>query len=106
MINLGLILKAAFKNIDNTETYEAVKDYLVNLAEKNVPGRVLGLYTSFIKVYEVLKLSCKNLALRIKNTPNTLDNYCLQQGLNAIIAIAKKVQDDAEEMAKIAGITL
>lgn len=106
MINLGLILKTAFKNIDNTETYETAKSFLVNLAKNKVPNRVLGLYTVFIKAYEVLKLSCKNLALKVKNSENQLDNYCLKQGLSAVIAIAKKVQDDALEMAKLAGITL
>ena len=105
-INLITFIKAAFKNVDNTETYEVAKTYLVNLALKNVPTRILALYTGFIKVYEGLKTSCKTLALKVKNSDTQLDNYCLKQGLQAIKAIANKVVDDADSVAKIAGITL
>lgn len=105
-INLITFIKAAFKNVDNTETYNTAKTYLVNLASKNVPTRILALYTGFIKVYEILKTSCKKLALKVKNSDNELDNYCLKQGLEAVKAIAKKIIEDADTMASIAGITL
>lgn len=105
-MNLGLIIKAAFKNIDNTETYDVAKGFLLNLVESKVPSKITGLYVFFIKAYEVLKFSCKQLAERVKASPNTLDNYCLTQGLKAVLAITKKVQEDANAMANLAGISL
>lgn len=105
-MNLGLIIKAAFKNIDNTETYDVAKDFLINLVESKVPSRVTGMYMFFIKAYEVLKFSCRKLAEKVKSSPNTLDNYCLTQGLKAVLAITKKVQEDAKAMADLAGISL
>src|SRR5574344_1681901 len=105
-INLVTFIKAAFKNYDNTETYNTAKTYLVNLASKNVPTRILALYTGFIKVYEILKTSCKKLALKVKNSDNELDNYCLKQGLQAVKTITNIILKDVESMANTAGITL
>ena len=105
-INLVTFIKAAFKSYDNTETYASVETYLTNLASKNVPTRILALYTGFIKMYESLKDSCKNLALKVKNSPNQLDNYCLKQGLQAIKALCNTILKDVDNMAKTAGITL
>src|SRR5574344_1438346 len=105
-INLIKFIKAAFKNVDNTETYKSVQDYLLNLAKNNVPTRVLSLYTGFIKVYEILKTSCKKLALKVKNSDNELDNYCLKQGLQAVKTITNIILKDVESMANTAGITL
>lgn len=105
-MNIFTFLQSAFKNVDNMETYQVAKEYLEALVAHKVPTKILTLYTVFIKGYEALKASCKLLAIRVKNSPNQLDNFCLQQGLKAVKAIAEKVSNDVDDMAKLAGIEL
>lgn len=70
------------------ELWNVLEPFIINLAEKNVPKYIRKLYENLAKVAQPALDSLKKLKEKIKTSPNALDNYCFNQGVNAIETFA------------------
>lgn len=70
------------------ELWNVLEPFIINLAEKNVPKYIRKLYENLAKVAQPALDSLKKLKEKIKTSPNALDDYCFNQGVNAIETFA------------------
>lgn len=70
------------------ELWYVLEPFIINLAEKNVPRYIRKLYENLTKTTQPVLDSLKKLKEKIKTSPNALDDYCFNQGVNAIETFA------------------
>jgi isoleucyl-tRNA synthetase len=80
------------------ELWDVIEPFVINLAEKNVPKYVTKLYENLAKVAQPAIDSLYKLKEKIKTSPNALDDYCFNQGVNAIESFAKHLLEAVEKL--------
>ena len=66
--------------------------------KKNVPTSITKLYENLAKYAQPTIDSLFKLKEKIKNTPNELDDYCFNQGVNAIETFANYLFEKVREL--------
>ncbi len=70
------------------ELWDLIQPFVLKLVEKNVPKYITKLYENLAKYTKPAIDSLFKLKEKIKTTPNELDNYCFNQGVDAIETFA------------------
>ena len=65
-----------------------IQPFVFRLLKKNVPTTITKLYENLAKYTQPAIDSLFKLKEKIKNSPNELDDYCFNQGVNAIESFA------------------
>jgi hypothetical protein len=77
------------KNWKNLNTvWNLIEPFILKLVEKNVPNWVTKLYENLAKYSQPAIDSLFKLKEKIKESPTAVDNYCFNQGVNALEAFA------------------
>jgi hypothetical protein len=83
-------LKSFFKTWKNTNlTWAIIEPFVLKLIEKKVPTAVTKLYENLAKYSQPAITSLESLKAKIKASPNSLDDYCFNQGVDALESFAK-----------------
>ena len=75
------------------ELWDLLEPFVINLAEKNVPKYIT-------KATQPALDSLKKLKEKIKTSPNALDDYCFNQGVNAIETFANHLLTVVADLRK------
>ena len=65
-----------------------IQPFVFRLLKKNVPTTITKLYENLAKYTQPAIDSLFKLKGKIQNSPNELDDYCFNQGVNAIESFA------------------
>ena len=65
-----------------------IEPFVLKLVEKQVPTWVTKLYENLARYSQPAITSLESLKLKIKTSPNKLDDYCFNQGVNALESFA------------------
>ena len=65
-----------------------IQPFILKLLKKNVPTSITKLYENLAKYTQPAIDSLLKLKGKIQNSPNELDDYCFNQGVNAIESFA------------------
>lgn len=93
-----LTLLKNWKNI--SEVWKLIEPFVLNLVKKQVPKLITKLYENLAKYTEPVINSLFNLKEKINQTPSELDNYCFEQGVNALDSFANYLQGVVENLRK------
>lgn len=61
-----------------------IEPFAINLIKKEVPKRIVRLYENLAKFTQPAINSLLKLKEKAKETPNELDDYCFNQGVDAL----------------------
>ncbi len=75
-----------------------IEPYVLKLVEKSVPKYITKLYENLAKYAQPAIESLEKLKEKIKTSPNALDDYCFNQGVNAIEAFANYLLEAVNEL--------
>ena len=78
--------------------WAAIQPFVLNLLQKKVPSSVTKLYENLAKYTQPAIDSLFKLKEKIKNSPNELDDFCFNQGVNAIETFAKHLLNSVEKL--------
>lgn len=82
-------LLAVFSNWKNINViWSIIEPFVMNLAKKKVPATITKLYENLAKFTQPAVDSLFKLKSKIKESPNSLDDYCFSQGVNALDSFA------------------
>lgn len=82
-------IKSFFTTWKNTNlTWAIIEPFVLKLIEKKVPTTVTKLYENLAKYSQPAITSLESLKNKIRKSPNSLDDYCFAQGVNAIESFA------------------
>lgn len=87
-ITMSLLSKVKNWKVLN-ELWDVIQPFVLKLVDKNVPKYITKLYENLAKYTKPAIDSLFALKEKIKTTPNELDNYCFNQGVDAIESFAK-----------------
>lgn len=73
---------------DFSAIWAVVQPFILKLINKKVPTSITKLYENLAKYTQPAIDSLFKLKEKIKNSPNELDDYCFNQGVNAIETFA------------------
>ncbi len=92
-------LLSVFKNWkDFNALWSAIQPFVLKLLQKNVPNSVTKLYENLAKHTQPAIDSLFKLKEKIKNSPNELDDFCFNQGVNAIETFANHLLNSVEKL--------
>jgi hypothetical protein len=75
-----------------------IEPFVLNLIKKQVPGTITKLYENLAKFTQPAIDSLFKLKNKIKDTPNSLDDYCFNQGVNALDSFANYLLGTVEKL--------
>jgi hypothetical protein len=75
-----------------------IEPFVLNLIKKQVPGSITKLYENLAKFTQPAIDSLFKLKNKIKDTPNSLDDYCFNQGVAALDSFAKYLLGTVEKL--------
>lgn len=75
-----------------------IQPFVLKLIKKNVPNSITKLYENLAKYTQPAIDSLFKLKEKIKNSPNELDDYCFNQGVNAIETFANYLLEKVREL--------
>lgn len=78
--------------------WAVIQPFILKLIKKNVPNSITKLYENLAKYAQPTIDSLFKLKEKIKNTPNELDDYCFNQGVNAIETFANYLLEKVREL--------
>lgn len=78
--------------------WNSIQPFVLKLMKRNVPRSVTKLYENLAKYTQPAIDSLFKLKEKIKNSPNELDDYCFNQGINAIETFANYLLDTVKEL--------
>ncbi len=81
-----------------SEIWAVVCPFVVNLLKKNVPDKVAKLYENLAKYAQPAVDSLIELKAKIAESPNELDDYCFNQGVDAVETFANYLLDTVKEL--------
>jgi len=97
--SLTMNLLSLIKNWKDLSTIWAViQPFVLKLIKKNVPNSITKLYENLAKYTQPAIDSLFKLKDKIKKTPNELDDYCFEQGVNAIEKFANYLLETVQEL--------
>jgi len=74
-----------------SEIWAIIKPFISNLIRQNVPKAITNLYENLAKYAQPATDSLFKLKAKIQQTPTELDNYCFDQGVDALEAFANSI---------------
>jgi len=77
-----------------------IEPFVLNLIKKEVPKNVTKLYENLAKYTQPAIDSLEKLKAKTKSTPNELDDYCFQQGVDALDTFAHYLLGVADNLRK------
>ena len=77
-----------------------IEPFIMNLIQKNVPNCITKLYENLAKYTQPAIDSLFKLKDKINATPNDVDNYCFEQGVNALEAFANHLSGIVADLRK------
>lgn len=83
---------------DFSAIWAVIQPFILKLIKKNVPNSITKLYENLAKYTQPAIDSLFKLKEKIKNTPNELDDYCFNQGVNAIETFANHLLEKVREL--------
>lgn len=83
---------------DFSAIWLVIQPFILKLMRKNVPNSITKLYENLAKYTQPAIDSLFKLKEKIKNTPNELDDYCFNQGVNAIETFANYLLEKVREL--------
>ena len=73
---------------DFSTIWSIIQPFILKLIKKNVPTTITKLYENLAKYTQPAIDSLFKLKGKIQNSPNELDDYCFNQGVDAIESFA------------------
>ena len=73
---------------DFSTIWDIIQPFILKLIKKKVPTTITKLYENLAKYTQPAIDSLFKLKGKIQNSPNELDDYCFNQGVNAIESFA------------------
>lgn len=83
---------------DLSAIWNIIQPFVLKLIKRKVPASITKLYENLAKYSQPAIDSLFKLKEKIKNTPNELDDYCFNQGVNAIETFANYLLDAVKEL--------
>lgn len=83
---------------DFSAIWAVIQPFILKLIKKKVPTSITKLYENLAKYTQPAIDSLFKLKEKIKNTPNELDDYCFNQGVNAIESFANYLLEKVREL--------
>ncbi len=83
---------------DFSAIWAVIQPFILKLLKKNVPNSITRLYENLAKYTQPAIDSLFKLKEKTKNTPNELDDYCFNQGVNAIETFANYLLEKVREL--------
>lgn len=80
------------------ELWDILQPFILKLAEKKVPSAITKLYENLAKYTQPAIDSLFKLKEKINNSPNALDDYCFNQGVNALETFANHLLTVTEKL--------
>lgn len=78
--------------------WNVIQPFVLKLIKKNVPASVTKLYENLAKHAQPAIDSLFKLKEKIKKSPSEIDDYCFNQGVNAIESFANYLLKTANEL--------
>lgn len=82
------------------ELWDLIQPFVLKLVDKNVPKYITKLYENLAKYTKPAIDSLFKLKEKIAATPNELDNYCFNQGVDAIETFANHLLTVVADLRK------
>lgn len=83
---------------DFSAIWAVIQPFILKLIKKKVPTSITKLYENLAKYTQPAIDSLFILKEKIKNTPNELDDYCFNQGVNTIETFANHLLEKVKEL--------
>lgn len=83
---------------DFSAIWAVIQPFILKLIKKKVPTSITKLYENLAKYTQPAIDSLFILKEKIKNTPNELDDYCFNQGVNTIETFANYLLEKVREL--------
>lgn len=83
---------------DFSAIWAVVQPFILKLIKKKVPTSITKLYENLAKYAQPAIDSLFKLKEKIKNSPNELDDYCFNQGVNAIETFANHLLETVKSL--------
>lgn len=83
---------------DFSTIWAVVQPFILKLIKKRVPTSITKLYENLAKYTQPAIDSLFKLKEKIKNSPNELDDYCFNQGVNAIETFANHLLETVKSL--------
>lgn len=80
------------------ELWEVLQPFVLKLLDKNVPKGITKLYENLAKYTQPAIDSLFRLKVKIRTTPNEIDNFCFNQGVNAIESFANHLLEVVKDL--------
>ena len=77
-----------------------IEPFVLNLIQKEVPKNITKLYENLAKHTQPAIDSLQKLKAKTKATPNELDDYCFNQGVDALDTFAHYLLGVVEDLRK------
>ena len=88
-----------FKTWKNTIlAWAIIEPFVLKLVEKQVPNGVTKLYENLAKYSQPAITSLESLKIKIKTSPNKLDDYCFKQGVDALESFANYLLETVKSL--------
>ncbi len=78
--------------------WNVIQPFVLKLIKKNVPASVTKLYENLAKHAQPAIDSLFKLKEKIKKSPSEIDDYCFNQGVNAIESFANYLLKTTDEL--------
>ena len=78
--------------------WKLIQPFVKKLVDKNVPKAITGLYENLAKYTQPAVDSLFKLKYKINLTPNSVDNYCFNQGVNALDTFASYLKEQVDAL--------
>lgn len=83
---------------DFSAIWAVVQPFILKLIRKKVPTSITKLYENLAKYTQPAIDSLFKLKEKIKNSPNELDDYCFNQGVDAIETFANHLLETVKSL--------
>lgn len=83
---------------DLSTIWNILQPFVLKLIQKKVPSTITKLYENLAKYTQPAIDSLFKLKDKIKNSPNELDDYCFNQGVNALEKFANHILETVQEL--------
>lgn len=83
---------------DFSTIWTVLQPFILKLIKKNVPNSITKLYENLAKYTQPAIDSLFKLKDKIKKTTNELDDYCFNQGVDAVEKFANYLLETVQEL--------
>ncbi|MBQ8636331.1 hypothetical protein IJX73_00920 [bacterium] len=83
-----------------SEIFSVIQPYILKLAQNRVPIAITKLYENLAKYAQPLIDSLLKLKIKVKTSPNELDDFCFRQGVSALESFANHLLKIVSDLKK------